>query len=51
MASNGEALAPWSTAKLHSQSTSSSLPATTPSVASLWPAMALVAEWTTRSTA
>ena len=50
MASNGEALAPWSTAKLHSHWTSSSLPATTPRVASLWPAMALVAECTTRST-
>ena len=50
MASNGEALAPWSTAKLHSHWISSSLPATTPRVASLWPAMALVAECTTRST-
>ena len=50
MASKGDALAPCSTANDHSQPTSSSLPATTPSVASLWPAMALVAECTTRST-
>ena len=50
MASKGEAFAPWSTAKLHSHSTSSALPATTPKVASLCPAMALVAECTTRST-
>ena len=35
MASNGEAFAPWSTAKLHSQATSSSLPETTPRLASL----------------
>ena len=50
MASNGEALAPWSTAKEYSQSTSSAAPATTPRVASLCPAMAFVAECTTRST-
>ncbi len=35
MASNGEAFAPCSTAKLHNHWTSSSLPATTPRVASL----------------
>ncbi len=50
MASKGEAFAPCSTAKEYSQFTSSALPATTPRVASLWPAMALVAECTTRST-
>ena len=49
MASNGLALAPWSTANPHTQSSSSRLPATTPSDTSLWPPIALVAEWTTRS--
>ena len=50
MASNGEALAPWKMAKPHSQSISSWLPQTMPRLASLWPAMPLVAECRTRST-
>ena len=49
MASNGEALAPWKMAKPHSQSMSSWLPQTMPRLASLWPAMPFVAEWSTRS--
>ena len=50
MASNGEAQAPCSTEYAHTASSTSAAPVTTPRVASLWPAMPLVAECSTTST-